>query len=380
MKLLTVAGELSGDAHGGALLSALRARLPALEVRGIGGPRMLAAGLQPLHPLAALQVHGLLEVVRHLPRLYRLLWSLERELDERRPDALLLIDYPGFNLKLARAARRRGIPVIHYCSPQVWAWRKGRVRTIARVVDLIIVLFPFEAPLYRDAGVEAAFLGHPLVGQRASDTEAEALRARVAAPPGVPVVAILPGSRPSELRRHLDVLLQAIRRNDAAGFQARYVLPVAPSLERAAVEARAQAAGVRLLALDDAFLPLLRIADFAVVASGTATLQTAMAGVPFVVIYRVSPLTFWLAQRFAYVPHLSIVNILAGQEVVPELLQRDFTPQRVSDALLALAGDPRRQATIRAALAGVTAQLGEPGAYERAAERIARRLAPLGQA
>jgi lipid-A-disaccharide synthase len=374
MRLLTVAGELSGDAHGGALLAGLRQRLPALDVSGIGGPQMLAAGLQPLYPLSELQVHGLLELLVHLPRLYRLLWALERELDQRRPDALLLIDYPGFNLKLAAAAKRRGIPVFHYCSPQVWAWRGGRIRTIAQVVDLIIVLFPFEAPLYEHVGLQAAFLGHPLVGQRAGDAEAKALRARVAAPEGVPIVGLLPGSRPSELRRLLPVLLEAVRRNEAAGFRARYVIPVASSLSRAEVEAQVRAAGVEVLALDDAFLPLLRIAELAIVASGTATLQTAMAGVPFLVVYRVAPLSFWLARRFAYVPFLSIVNILAGREVVPELLQGDCTPRRVSEAFLALARDPARQAAMRAALAGVSAQLGEPGAYDRAAELIARRL------
>ncbi len=374
MKLLSVAGELSGDAHGGALLAGLRRRLPGLAVRGIGGPRMLEAGLQPLQPLSALQVHGLLELLAHLPRLYRLLWALERELDTHRPDALLLIDYPGFNLKLARAAKRRGIPVFHYCSPQVWAWRGGRVRTIAQVVDLIFVLFPFEAPIYQRVGLEAAFLGHPLVGQRASAAEVAALRARVAAPPGLPVVALMPGSRPSELRRHLDVLLAVIRRNQAAGWPARYVIPVAPSLDRAEVEAHLRAAGVDALALEGAFLPLLRIADLAIVASGTATLQTAMAGVPFLVVYRVAPLSFFLARRFAYQPYLSIVNVLAGRAVVPELLQGDFTPARVSESFLRLARDPARQAAMRAELAAVTAKLGEPGAYERAADLIAERL------
>ncbi|HKI99647.1 MAG TPA: lipid-A-disaccharide synthase [bacterium] len=386
MRLLAVAGELSGDAHGGALLAGLRYRLPDLEVRGIGGPRMLAAGLQPLFPLSALQVHGLLEVVGQLPRLYRTLWALERELDTHRPDGLLTIDYPGFNLKLARAAKRRGIPVYHYCSPQVWAWRRGRIRTIAEVVDLIFVLFPFEAPLYERVGLEAAFLGHPLVGRQADDAEVAALRAKLAAPEGVPVVAVMPGSRPSELRRHLDVLLGAIRLNGAAGFRARYVLPVAPSLDRAEVEARVRAAGVDVQVLEDAFLPLLRLADLAIVASGTATLQTAMASVPFLVIYRVAPLSFFLARRFAYLQHLSIVNILAGREVVPELLQGDFTPERVSEAFLALARDGKRQAVMRQTLGEIAAQLGEPGAYDRAAALLAERLiartavAPAGAA
>jgi len=216
------------------------------------------------------------------------------------------------------------------------------------------------------------------VGLRATDAEAEALRARIAAPAGVPIVALMPGSRPSELRRHLDVLLEAVRLNDAAGYRARYVIPVAPSLDRAQVEAQARAMGVDVQALEDAFLPLLRVASLAIVASGTATLQTAMAGVPFLVVYRVAPPTYWLAQRFAYQRFLSIVNILAGREVVPELLQADFTPRQVSETFLALARNPQRQADMCEGLAMATAQLGEPGAYERAAERIAERLRTLG--
>ncbi len=374
MKLFAVAGELSGDAHGGALLRHLRRELPALRVTGVGGPRMIEAGLRPLHPLSALQVHGLLEVVAHLPRLYCLLWQLEEELATDPPDALLLIDYPGFNLKLARAAKRRGLPVYYYCSPQVWAWRRGRLRTIARVVDLIVVLFPFEAELYREAGVDAAFVGHPLVGHRADEAAVAGLRERIAAPPDTPVVALLPGSRPSELRRHLPVLLEAVQRIEAAGYRAHYAIPVAPSLDTAAVQREADAAGVPVTALDDAFLPLLQLAELAVVASGTATLQAAMAGVPFLVIYRVAPLSYWIARRVAYLPHISMVNILAGREVVPELLQRRCNPAAIAEAFLALARDPGRQAAMRQELAAVSAQLGEPGAYRRAAALLAGRL------
>ena len=384
MRLLAVAGELSGDVHGGNLLAGLRARLPGLRVNGIGGPRMVEAGLEQLFPLTDLVVHGLLEVLGHLPRLYRILWALERTLDSDPPDALLLIDYPGFNLKLARAAKRRGIPVYYYCSPQIWAWRGGRLRTIAEVVDLMIVLFPFEAQLYRDAGVEAAFLGHPLVGVEAGEEDVEALEERLDAGDGAvkagdakdsgPLVALMPGSRPSELRRNLNVLLEAARQIEEAGFRCRFVIPAAPSLDPAEVEAMVRASGARVTVAADAFLPLLQLADLAVVASGTATLQTAMAGVPFLVVYRVAALTFWIARRFAYLRHISIVNILAGREIVPELLQGDFTPERVRDAFLELAGDRARQQHMKTALASVTGQLGEPGAYQRAAELLAGKL------
>ncbi len=399
MRLLAVAGELSGDVHGGNLLAGLRARLPGLRVSGIGGPRMIAAGLESLFPLSGLVVHGLLEVLGHLPRLFRILWALERTLDSDPPDALLLIDYPGFNLKLARAAKRRGIPVYYYCSPQIWAWRGGRLRTIAEVVDLMIVLFPFEAQLYREAGVEAVFLGHPLVGVEAGKAEVEALEARLDANDrdvkdgdvkggdakggdvndsdamdSRALVAMMPGSRPSELRRNLGVLLEAARQIEETGFRCRFVIPAAPSLDPAEVDALVRASGARVTVATDSFLPLLKLADLAVVASGTATLQTAMAGVPFLVVYRVAPLTFWIARRFAYMRHISIVNILAGREIVPELLQGDFTPEKVRGAFLDLAGDQGRQQQMRAALASVTGQLGEPGAYERAADLLAEKL------
>lgn len=373
MKLLMVAGELSGDTHGGALLAGLKARVPELDAFGIGGPRMRAAGLRTLHDLAELQVHGLLEILAHLPRLYRILWQMEAALDTERPDAVLLIDYPGFNLKLAAAAKARGIRVVYYSSPQIWAWRGGRLKTIARVVDKMIVLFPFEREIYERSGVDAEFLGHPLVGERASPEDVAALQARLGAE-GPPIVAVMPGSRPSELKRILPVLLAGIRLIEQAGWQGRWVLPVAPNLDAAAVRREVAAAGVPVRVEERAFLPLLRLARLALVASGTATLQVALAGIPFVVVYRVAPLSYGIARRFAYVKHFAIVNILAGREVVPELLQEDLTPQRVRDAMLALARQPERQAEVRRGLLEATAALGSPGAYERAAARIAECL------
>ncbi len=374
MKLMIVAGELSGDTHGGALLAGLKARLPELDAFGIGGPRMRAAGLRALYDLAELQVHGLLEVLAHLPRLYRILWRLESALDSERPDAVLLIDYPGFNLKLATAAKARGIRVVYYSSPQIWAWRGGRLKTIARVVDKMIVLFPFERDLYEQAGVNVEFLGHPLVGERASSEEVAALQARLGGAEGAPIVAVMPGSRPSELKRILPLLLAGVRLIEQSGWQGRWVLPVAPNLDAAEVRRVVAEVGVPVRVEERAFLPLLRLARLGLVASGTATLQVALAGIPFVVVYRVAPLSYWIARRFAYVRHFAIVNILAGREVVPELLQDALTPQRVRDALLALARQPERQAEMRRGLLEATNALGSPGAYERAAARIAETL------
>jgi lipid-A-disaccharide synthase len=374
MRLLAVAGEYSGDTHGGALLRGLAQHLPGLEVSGIGGPAMTAAGLTPLYPFSALQVHGLVEVLRHLPRLYRLLWSLERRLREHAPDALLLIDYPGFNLKLARAAKRLGIPVLFYSSPQVWAWRRGRIAQIAAAVDKLFVLFPFEVPLYEAAGVDVEFHGHPLVERQADAAAVAAVRAALPPDDGIPLIALMPGSRGSELRRNLPGILAGVALAQAQGLRARYVLPLAEGLDQAAAEAMIARSGLAATLLPGAFLPVLQLADLAVVASGTATLQVAMAGIPFIVVYRVSPLTYALARRMAYVQHLSIVNIMAGREIVPELVQEAFTPQRLGRTLLALAGDPARQAQMREALADTTGRLGAPGAYERTAAAMAAYL------
>ncbi|MEE8394741.1 MAG: lipid-A-disaccharide synthase [bacterium] len=380
MNLLLVAGELSGDAHGGAIMGHLRELLPGLRMVGVGGPRMSEAGLKPLFPITRLQARGLVEVVRDIPRHFRYLRRLAAHLDRERPDALLLIDYPGFNLRLAKQAKLRGIPVLYFSGPQLWAWRGGRMKEIARWVDRIVVLFPFEVELYRRAGVDAEFLGHPLVGVEATAEQVESLRATLGGKPGHPVVAVMPGSRPNELQRHLPDLLETIRLIDAAGYDATFVLPLAQTLDRRLVEEQVEQSGVALHVVDGAFLPLLKLADSAIVASGTATLQVAMAGVPFLVVYRVAPPTYWFARLFAYVKYVSIVNILAGREIAPELLQGDFNPKRVADAFLQIARDDARRKTMRKELAEVTAGLGEPGAYRRAAQSYAGFLKNLSGA
>jgi lipid-A-disaccharide synthase len=235
----------------------------------------------------------------------------------------------------------------------------------------MIVLFPFERRIYERAGVDVEFLGHPLVGEVATAEHVAEVRQRIGTGKEPPVVAVMPGSRPSELERILPTLLAGIRLIEAAGWQGRWVLPLAPNLDPEAVRRQIAAAQVPVLVAERAFLPLLKLARFALVASGTATLQVALAGIPFLVVYRVAPLSFWIARRFAYVRHFAMVNILAEREVVPELLQDDLTPERVRDTFLALARDTARQERMRRDMLEATGALGTPGAYERAAERIA---------
>ena len=374
MKLMMVAGELSGDVHGAAILSSLQPLIPDLNAFGIGGAKMMAAGFTSHVPISDMQARGFVEVLRNLPKHLRILRQAVELLERERPTVLLLIDYPGFNLKLAEAARRRGVPVIYFSGPQLWAWHGSRMRTVARTVSKMIVLFPFELTLYREAGVDAVFLGHPLVGEGAAPSEVDALKARLELHPGRPVVAVMPGSRPGELRRHLPRLLAAIRLMEAEGFLADFVLPVAETLDGEEVRRMVRESGTSVQVAENAFLPLLKFAELGMVASGTANLQAGLAGFPFLVVYHFSPTTFWFLKNFAYVKFLSIVNLLAGREIVPELLQNDFSPEKVKETFLAIARDSSHQARIRKDLAAMAASLGEPGAYQRAAEIIATHL------
>lgn len=371
MKLMLVAGEASGDAHGAGLLQELGRLDSSLEAFGVGGPQMLRAGLRPYFLMDELQVHGITEVVRHLPRLYGKLWRLRDALEEERPDAVLLIDYPGFNLKLARYARAAGVPVIFFNSPQVWAWRKGRLKTIRKVVDHMLVLFPFEVEVYEQVGVPVQWVGHPLLDQLLAEPEVQAFRKRYQLEGEERVLTIAPGSRPSEVERHLDILLQALPliAQEAGAF--RCLLPVAESLSPSDLQARiAQAPLPITLVAPGGFQAAIQASDAVIVASGTASLQAGLALTPNVIIYRVSPLTYHIAQALAQVPYIGLVNVLSGREVVPELLQDRFTPENVAREVILLLKDRGARERMLAALRQVREKLGEPGAYTRAAVQI----------
>ena len=363
MKLLVVAGEASGDQHGGALVAQLRRQLPDLELYGIGGMHLLQQGLRPYYMLDALQVHGLVEVVRHLPRLYQILWHLVDSIEQEKPDALLLVDYPGFNLKLAERAHKQGVPVLFYNSPQVWAWRKGRLKKVIAYVDKLVVLFPFELELYQGTRVEADFWGHPLLEQNLLEWDPTQFLQEHHLPLDGLKITLAPGSRPSELKQHLPILLEMVRQ--WRGPEAIFLLPLAPGLAVDAVVADIAELPIRLL--PGKFEECLRSSQAAVVASGTASLQAGLAEIPFVLIYRVAPLSFWLAQRLTQVPFLGMVNILAKKEIIPEVLQDELTPERLNRELIDLLENTTRRHQIQQELRAVREMLGDPGAYERAA-------------
>jgi lipid-A-disaccharide synthase len=359
--VLLLAGEPSGDLHGAQLVHALKARLPDVRLIGTGGERMAKAGVELLADLDDLAVMGFLEV---LPRL-RFFWRLERAvrrlMAQGAVDLVVPIDYPGFNLRVTERAHRIGVPVLYYIAPQVWAWKAGRTGRLARAADRIAVILPFEEELFRREGGRAVYVGHPLLDREPSVPPRAEFMAAAGLDPARPLLALFPGSRKQEVERHLAPFLGA-----AALVRASH-----PEIQVAV--ARATGAGLSLpggsgaVAVDDG-RALLRHARAALVKSGTTTLEAAIEGVPFVVAYRTHPITFRIARRLVRVDHVALANLVAGERVVPELLQDEVTPARLAaevESVLAEGGARRR---VEAGLARVRTLLGEPGAAGRVAE------------
>ena len=370
MKLMMVAGEVSGDVHGEGLIRSLRQNHADADLFGIGGKKMLREGFRPYFMLDTMQAHGFVELAGHLPRLYKTLWRMRDALEEERPEALVLIDYPGFNLKLAAYASEKGIPVIFFNSPQIWAWRKGRLDTIKRVVDKMIVLFPFEEEIYQQAGVDVSWVGHPLLDEIGQESDSAALRENCGLRADLPLLAIAPGSRPSEMRKHLPTMLEALPEIEKKIGEFQCILPVAESLDFDEVRRKASSSSVYVAVVPEQFLESVRASDAAVIASGTASLQTGLALKPFVIVYRVSPLTYMIARLLAETKYIGMVNVLADKEIVPELLQNEFTVSSITDHAVRLLQDHDYRGTMISELKKIGLKLGEPGAYRRAAKCI----------
>ena len=364
-------GEASGDLYAAELVRDLRALGREVEAFGLGGDRLQGAGASLVAHVRDLAVVGLLEVVRHLPRIRGVFQALLARADAERPDLAVLIDYPDFNLRLARELRRRGIPVVYYVSPQIWAWRGGRIRDIRASVARMIVIFPFEEPLYREAGVPVTFVGHPLVDLVRPTVDAPAFLAAQGLDPSRPVLAVLPGSRRSEVTHNVPPIAGALPLVRAALPDVQPAVAVAPGLDRALFEPL-RAAGATLV--DGQAHALVSAARAGIVASGTATVEAALLGLPMVVVYRLSPLTYALGRPLVRVPHYAMANLIAGRAVVRELIQGGFQPRAVADEALALLADGPRRRDVLEGLAEVRARLGPGGASRRAAETVASLL------
>jgi lipid-A-disaccharide synthase len=343
-----------------------------LEVFGLGGDKLAAEGATLVAHVRDLAVVGLLEVVTHLRRIRGIFHRLLHEVDRERPDLAVLVDYPDFNLRLARELKKRGVPVVYYVSPQLWAWRGGRIRTVRATVARMLVIFPFEEALYRKAGVPVSFVGHPLLDSVHPEPDPRAFLAGLGLDPDRPVVAVLPGSRPQEVLHNLPPLLGGIERIGQARPEVQFVLAAAPSLPPAIFEGPLRHRSIRLVRGQTH--GVVGASTLALVASGTATVETALLGTPMIVVYRLAPLTYFLGRPFVRVSRFAMVNLIAEEAVVPELIQGDFTPERVAGEALALLDDPARRKRMQDDLAQVRRRLGGPGASVRAAVAVASEL------
>ena len=361
-KVLLVAGEASGDLHGAMLVTALQRRDPSLEVWGVGGDRLRDAGMHILVDTAAVATMGFVETFGTLGRLLSTYRQLKRFMIEERPALLVLIDYPEFNLFLAKRARTLGIPVFYFIAPQVWAWRRGRVRKIARRVNRLGVVFPFEPTLFNNGHDLARFVGHPLLDVVHPTRTREETLARYGLDPARPVLALLPGSRRKEILHLLPPAIEAARRLTDEGWQV--VVPLAHTLTRGELTEALGRQWPAIPIVEHDTYNVIYAADVALVASGTATMETALLGRPMVIMYRVAPLTYALARLMVRVDYIGMPNIILGRKAFPELIQRDVT----SDKLVAAVRDvAARRTELAAALTEVRSKLGEPGAAERAA-------------
>jgi lipid-A-disaccharide synthase len=369
-RLLLSCGEASGDLYAGALTRELLAIDPSLSIAGLGGPQFAAAGGRLVDDYRDLAVTGLTEAIAKLPRSLAARRALVADAERSRPDALILIDFPDFNFRLAPPIKRLGVPVIYYISPQIWAWRPKRLATIRSIADRVLVIFPFEESIYRDGNVPVEFVGHPLVDLARPSAGRDAFLAAHGLAPAAPTVAILPGSRPNEVSRILPGLAEAAERIRAAVPAAQFVVARAPHLDdRLFDTVRTRLAGAMVLVEGDTDA-VLASADVALTASGTATVQTALHDTPMVIVYRVSPLSYRLLRRLVTVETIGMVNLIAGERIVPELVQDAFTPEAVAREAVSMLTDPERAARIRAGLARVRARLGGSGASRRAAAAI----------
>ena len=370
MKIMMIAGEVSGDIHGAGLIHHLRQSYERIEFFGIGGSRMLSENLRPYYMLNSLQSNGLFELIHHLPRLFRTLRRMKLALETEKPDALILIDYPGFNLKLASFAKNMGIPVIFFNSPQIWAWRKNRINLIKRVVDKMIVLFPFEEKIYKQANVDVSWVGHPQLDKILNKSDCKVFMKQFGLKIDKPLFVIAPGSRPNEIRRHLPTLIKTLPHIMKVTGEIQCILPIEDSIDLKEVRSMIETSTVPIKLIKNKFIESIQACDVAIVASGTASLQTGIALKPFIIVYQVSPLTFKIARLLSHTKYIGMVNILAGKEIVPELIQNNFNINNVANKVIRILQDKDYRAKMISDLKITRKKLGTPGAYRRAARCI----------
>jgi lipid-A-disaccharide synthase len=367
VKILLVAGEASGDQHAARLIQALREQVPCLDLYGVGGAALAAQGMRLACRAEDLAVIGLTEVVHQIPVVWRALRQIWRYLRSERPDLVILVDFPDFNFLVMRLAHWCRVPIMYYISPQVWAWRRGRVKTLARLVQRLVVIFPFEEDFYRRHGVAVTYVGHPLLETLPALPPRPELRARFQVQSQDLAIALLPGSRTGEIRQLLPTMLASAGQLQDLLPSCRFLLPLAPTVTPELVASFLTQSPVPVSLVRGQTYEVLAAADLALVASGTATLETALMGTPMVILYRLAPLTYHVGRLLIRVPHIGMANLLAEEALFPELIQDDVTPERLTAAALHLIRDADHLARIKAGLKRIRQRLGGPGASTRAA-------------
>lgn len=370
VRVLVVAGEASGDRHAADVVRALKLKHPEATFFGMGGPALAAEGVELIHGSHEISVMGLVEVLPRVPRIWRVLGDLEKAARERKPDVALLVDVPDFNLRLAKRLKPLGVPVVYFIAPMAWAWRESRTKIIAQRVAHLACILPFEEKFFRERGVNATYVGNPVVDQLPPSGSTASFRSALGLATDGPVLAVLPGSRRSEISRLGAVLAAVAAKTIAARPGTRVVVPVAPGLPREVVAAPFEAAGVEAVLIDGRAAEVVGASDVALVTSGTATLEAGLMQRPLIAVYRMNSLSYAVGKLLVKIPFFSLVNLLSEARVIPELLQADVTVERVFSELETLWSGPAREACL-AGLHALREKLGPGGAAERVAALVA---------
>jgi lipid-A-disaccharide synthase len=369
--IFIIAGEASGDMYGAALVAELKKRIPDIKIHGIGGEKMKRAGMSMLFSNSELAVVGIVEIFAHITPIINAFRNTVRWLREQRPSLLVLIDYPEFNMLVASKAKELNIPVMYFISPQIWAWRQGRVKKIKKIVDRMAVILPFEKEFYKKYGVDVEFVGHPLVDMTHPLTDRASFRRQFGIPPEKKMISILPGSRGGEIKRLLPCIADSIDAINSQTDGIHFIIPVAPGLGKRHKSAIYKMAhelenkNMAITTVEGMTLDAINASDLAIAASGTVTLEAALLGTPSVVIYKVSPLSYCLGRHLIKVKYASIVNLVADKMILPELMQSDATPERISETVYKMLDDRTCYQKIKAEMKEAVKQLGPPGAIKR---------------
>ncbi len=368
--IMVIAGEPSGDLHGGRLVAELRRMRPGLAIYGIGGDRMQAAGMELIYHIRDFSFMGFIEVLGHLPFIRQAMKRMEHLLAARRPDVVVLIDYPGFNLRFGARAKRAGVKVAYYISPQVWAWGQGRVRRIRRIVDRMLCILPFEQDFYRARGVPALYVGNPLLDEARPRLTKDAFCRQLGLSASQPLVGLLPGSRKQEVEKILPAMLGACRLMGEKQPSVQFALNLASGFAPEAVEAMIKRAGLKIALAKGQSYELMAHSDLVLAASGTATLECGIIGTPLIIVYKTSWLSYLLGRWLVKVPYIGLVNLVAGKKVAPEFIQHEARPGAIFLMAQMLLAEGRPRQAVREELARIPGLLGQPGAASRAAGEI----------